>query len=190
MTGLGTTHDTNKTLFQLPSKQQLQNIPPLGDDDITPLDIFDDGSFSEPVPYETGTRLEPLLYPYYEDDINLKNELDNCLMKDIAWSNAGSSPNDFQGENLQLLGSWTPFNKIVTTLLPDKCIQEYLPVSLYAPDYPVCKEYLDFMLDVIEELELEYIFVHSDEAVYSKLCHILWNNKDLFYSWVDFINCE
>ena len=114
---------TNKTLFQLPSKQQLQNIPPLGDDGITPLHVFDDGSFSEPVPYEIGTRLEPPLYPYYEDDINLKNELDKCLMKDIAWSIAGSLPNDFKGENLQLLGSWTPFNKIVTTLLPDKCIQ-------------------------------------------------------------------
>ena len=180
MTGLGTTHDTNKTLFQLPSKHQLQDISPLGEQDASPFDVFDDEIFCEPIPYEIGTRSEPPLYPDYEDDAGVESELNICLLKDIAWSIAGSLPSSFDGEHLQLLGSWTPFNKYVTTSFPNKCIQEYLPVSPYAPEYSICKEYLDFMLEVIEELELDYIFAHSDEAVYSKLCPILWNNKDLY----------
>ena len=40
--------------------------------------------------------------------------------------------------------------------------------------------YLDFLLDASEDLELPYIFVHSDEAIYSKLCDISWLNKELY----------
>ena len=47
----------------------------------------------------------------------------------------------------------------------------------------MCKEYLDFQLELIEELEIPYIFVHSDEAVYSKLCDILRKNRE-FYSQI------
>ena len=165
MTGLGTTHDTNKTLFQLSSKHQLQDISPLGEQDASPFDVFDDEIFCEPIPYEIGTRSELPLYPDYEDGAGVASELNICLLKDIAWSIAGSLPSSFDGEHLQLLGSWTPFNKYVTTSSTNKCIQEYLPVSPYAPEYSICKEYLDFMLEVIEELEFDYIFVHSDEAV-------------------------
>ena len=56
-------------------------------------------------------------------------------------------------------------------------IQEYLPVKLEPPDYPVLKEYMDSMLDLIKDSEVDHVFVHADEAVYSKLCHILWKDK-------------
>ena len=42
------------------------------------------------------------------------------------------------------------------------------------------KDYLDFLLEIIEELELPHIFVHSDEMVYSKLCAIVWKNHQLY----------
>ena len=69
---------------------------------------------------------------------------------------------------------------MVSNFATEKCIQEYLPVTSAPPDYPVCKEYLDFLLDIMQNLEIPYIYVHSDEAVYSKLCHILWKNKELY----------
>ena len=103
MTGLGTPHDTNKTLFQLPSKHQLQDISPLGEQDASPFDVFDDEIFCEPIPYEIGTRSEPPpppLYPDYEDDAGVESELNICLLKDIAWSIAGSLPSSFDGEHL------------------------------------------------------------------------------------------
>ena len=48
------------------------------------------------------------------------------------------------------------------------------------PEYPVCKEYLDFLIDLLRQLEKPYIFVHADEMVYSKLCDILWKHKDIY----------
>ena len=59
-------------------------------------------------------------------------------------------------------------------------VQEYLLVNPHPPDYPICKEYLDFLLDVIDELEIPFIYVHADEMVYSKLCEILCKNKDIY----------
>ena len=58
--------------------------------------------------------------------------------------------------------------------------RKYLPVTPHPPSYPVCKKYLDFMLQVIVDLELPYIFIHSDDDVYSKLCHLLWKYPDLY----------
>ena len=55
-----------------------------------------------------------------------------------------------------------------------------MPVCPYPPEYPVCKQYLDFLGEVLLDLEIPYIFAHSDEAVYSKLCHILWKNPSLY----------
>ena len=83
-------------------------------------------------------------------------------------------------EELPLLGSWTPFNREVTDHLTTACIQEFLPKTPHPPEYPICKEYLDFLLEIIEELELPHIFVHSDEMVYSKLCDIVWKNSQLY----------
>ena len=33
---------------------------------------------------------------------------------------------------------------------------------------------------MIEELDIPRVFVHSDEAVYSKLCHILRKNTEFY----------
>ena len=64
--------------------------------------------------------------------------------------------------------------------MPIKCIQEYIPVKPEPPDYPVLKEYMDFMLELIKDLEIGHIFVHADEIVYAKLCHILWKDRELY----------
>ena len=79
-----------------------------------------------------------------------------------------------------LLGSWTAFNKKVSSYETSQMIQEYLPVTPHSPEYPVCKEYLDFLLDVICELDLPCLYTHADEMVYSKLCDIVWKNPDLY----------
>ena len=54
-------------------------------------------------------------------------------------------------------------------------------IKYSAPDYPVLKEYMDSMLDLIKDLEIDHVFVHADEAVYANLCHILlWKHKELY----------
>ena len=105
----------------------------------------------------------------------------NRVKRDFAWSLAGSLPQDFvENEVLPLLGSWTSFNKKVTEFDTARCVQEYLPVYPHPPAYPICKKYLDFLCEVILELEIPHIFSHSDEAVYSKLCHIFWKYPTLY----------
>ena len=86
----------------------------------------------------------------------------------------------FQGEDLELSGSWTPFNKSVSKLNTVACREAYLPVTPHPPEYPVCKDYLDFLIEIIEEFELPHIFVHSDGLVYSKLCDIVWKDQELY----------
>ena len=49
-------------------------------------------------------------------------------------------------------------------------VQEYLPVNHHPPHYPIYKEYLDFLLEVIDELEIYFMYVHLEEMVYAKLC--------------------
>ena len=68
----------------------------------------------------------------------------------------------------------------VTHSNPIKIVQEYQPVLPYAPEYPICKKYLDGIIDIMNDLELSHIFVHADELVYSKLCNILWKNPELY----------
>ena len=33
---------------------------------------------------------------------------------------------------------------------------------------------------MINDLEISDIYVHADETVYSKLCHIMWKNPELY----------
>ena len=40
------------------------------------------------------------------------------------------------------------------------------------PEYPVCERFLDDLLDIMKELDLDHIFAHADELVYSKLVDI------------------
>ena len=46
--------------------------------------------------------------------------------------------------------------------------------------YPTCENYLDFRLEVIGEVAIPFIYIDSDEMVYSKLCEILWKNEDIY----------
>ncbi len=180
VTGSGTTHDTNKTIFQLPTEEDLA-IPLISSDIERPLDICSD---DELVPglapsYQIGKLVGPPLVESHVDD-NCREALDLCLERDIEWSLAGLLPSEILGKELPLLGSWTAFNKMVSSKEISACVQEYIPVSPAPPEYPICKEYLDFLLDLIESLEIPYVIAHSDEAVYSKLCHLLWKNPDLY----------
>ena len=36
------------------------------------------------------------------------------------------------------------------------------------------------MLDLIKDLEIDHVFVHADDSVDAKLCHILRKDKELY----------
>ena len=54
-----------------------------------------------------------------------------------------------------------------------KSLLEYLPTQAETPEYPVCKFFLDDLLSLIKELDLDHIFAHSDEKVYGRPGHII-----------------
>ena len=147
--GSGTTHDTNKILFQMPTEEELL-LPTIGEHELT-----DQGYSTTPESiskYHLGKRIGPPLFTLHVDDEN-ESELLPCVKRDIASSAADSLLKESES-NLDPLGSWTAFNKKMSKSSPIKCIQEYLQVSPRPPEYPICKTYLDGILITMKELEL------------------------------------
>ena len=57
---------------------------------------------------------------------------------------------------------------------------EYLPVIADQPNLHVCKEFLDFAIEVLNDLEITNIFVHADEKVYANLIRFIWKYPHLY----------
>ena len=81
------------------------------------------------------------------------------------------------GEELKPVGSWPAFMKDTSRKDTVKCKLEYLPVIPFPPGDNIVKYYLDMIKDLAEELGLDHIFVHADEAINSKINVILWMHK-------------
>ena len=178
MTGQGTTHDTNSTLFQLPNDTEC-DISTLSRQENLSLDIRNNAHDLPQEESAKGQRIGQPLFPSYVDVVET-SELYACFKRDVVWALVGSLASTWNNEDLPPVGSSTAFNKLVSEYMTSKCVQEYLPVTPEPQTYPVCKEYLDFLLDLLDYLEIPHIFIHSDEAVYSKLCHILWKTQELY----------
>ena len=178
--GTGTTHDTNITMFQLPTADEML-LPTIIEEEKTPQKLSGASEADNVLkPYHIGKLIGPPLFePQYNEEKD--DELQYCLKRDIAWSAAGSLVTvDDTDEDYDPLGSWTAFMKEASKSVPIRCVQEYQPVLPHSPEYPICKKYLDSIIDIINDLEISHMFVYSDELVYSKLCHILWKNPELY----------
>ena len=80
VTGAGTTHDTNQTLFQLPTLHEIQNIPQIEDESEAPMDIgnTDDSLGILDVPnFNIGKLSEP---PLFKKGI-IEKRIINCPRK-------------------------------------------------------------------------------------------------------------
>ena len=124
--------------------------------------------------FQIGQRKSPPLFPQYEDKENI-NLLENSFKKGILWAISKGYLSSLENKSL---GSWTIFNKSITQDNKAKSIMEYLP-TIATTDYPVCKYFLDKLLQIMKDLDLRFIFAHSDEQVYGKLAHILRKFPDL-----------
>ena len=104
-----------------------------------------------------------------------KDDLINwALHRDIAWVLTSAVGHHFQEEEQDPIGSWTNFMKKVTSSTTKKCFLDYLEVIPIPPGDNVCKWYLDTILKMIDDLGSDCVFLHSDEAVYSKIMMIKW----------------
>ena len=81
------------------------------------------------------------------------------------------------GDGLEPVGSWTTIMKQVTDTKTKQCVLEYLEVIPIASNDTICKWYVDMVLQMAGDLEVECIFSHADEAVHCKLVIIQWLNE-------------
>ena len=125
---------------------------------------------------EIGTIYHPPKnFPNLVDDTSTY-PINKRFKMDILWSVVGG----FRGAKsdsdciMPLLGSWSHFNRQLSKDGFQKAVVQYMPtVSQPVSDYSVLKADLDFLIETADNLELQNIFAHCDEAVYSKLLHIM-----------------
>ncbi len=48
------------------------------------------------------------------------------------------------------------------------------------PEFSVCKNYLDNLVYIAENLGLQHVFAHADKEVYARLAQIIWKNNDQY----------
>ena len=112
-------------------------------------------------PFNIGRRVGSPLFKNFSEPG--KDSTENNFLYDLAWSICGAMLSNFEQLDLPLIGSWT---KLTSSVDIEKCCQEYLPVIPSQPHYPVCKNYLDNLIDMINDLEIPHIYLHADEMVY------------------------
>ena len=129
-----------------------------------PLLLKDEQSIwsTDPRPSNTGKRNRSDEFPKFQMQFDT-DQTKLVLKRDIAWSLC-SVLND---DDLPLLGSWSFFKKLVSNVKYEAVVQEYLPANPRPPDYPTCKDHLDLLLEVIDGVAILFIYVDSDELVYS-----------------------
>ena len=180
MTGLSITHDTNITMFQLLTKKENEELPSLSEQTNTFQAESNEltSAGCEIPPFNIRKHVGPPLFKNFSEPV--KDLIEKNFLYDIAWSIAGAVPSNFERLYLPLIGSWTSFKKLTSSVDIETFCQEYLAVIPSPPEYPVCKNYLHNSHNLISYLEISHIYVHADEMVYSKLCNITWKKPKLY----------
>ena len=75
------------------------------------------------------------------------------------------------------LGSWVLCNSKISNVKTYKSETGFLPVIPQPPSDTVCKYYLDFLLDLKSDLEINHIFCHNDQEVFYEIPQIIWKDK-------------
>ena len=182
LTGAHTTHHTTGTIFKavhsgdtgtiITSKQEQVNINNQEDPDY--------GTFKIP-----KKRASPPSFPDFNDEYKDTKLLDDALERNIAWVLVANYGNNYLEEyfpevDKEPIGSWTSFMKTVTNCTTTKCKLEYLPVVPLPPGDNVIKWYMDMIVQIADDLELDHIFAHADEAINSKMLIISWLNQERY----------
>ena len=169
VTGHGTTHHTNSLFFQ-------REINDNSNTKRIPISVKHPGTTEIPPYYMGSIKTGPNPFSKHIDDPD--NSLINIrFSEDILWSLVGGVlENLLIDPEEDICGSWTAFHRLSSNVELCKSIMEYLPVIPQAPDYGVLMEYLKFLLETTEDLNIQSIYVHADEAVYSKLLQLIWKH--------------
>ena len=89
----------------------------------------------------------------------------------------GASITSSEEPSYPALGLWTVFNSKNSNVKTYKSETGFFPIIPQPTSDSVCKYYLDFLLDLESDLEVNHIFCHSDQDVFYKISQIIWKDK-------------
>ena len=92
---------------------------------------------------------------------------------------AANHSNDDEIE-MSPFGSWKVFNSMVTDKRTIQSDLDYFLVIPYPPKESVLKDYLDFLIDLKSDLEIDNIFCHIDQDMFCKILQIMWKEGDKY----------
>eukprot|EP00794_Sanderia_malayensis_P013441 gene13441-14824_t len=112
--------------------------------------------------YNIGKKLpHPIVNEY--SDHKSRYELNQRMTKDCVWALAASLQSSEENAVLPPLGSWTAFNAMTTSSEKFPSTMDFLPVIPAEPSYTIFKYYLDFLVTLTKDLEIDHIYSHSDQ---------------------------
>eukprot|EP00795_Rhopilema_esculentum_P006090 gene6090-11475_t len=131
--------------------------------------------------------------PDFEDKIEDSLLIEETFHRDVAWVFCGAVNKEMlleiqpglDTDALQPVGSWTNFMKAVTDCTTRRCKLEYLPVI--PPHDKVVKCYIDMIQKMLDQLEIDHIFLHADQAIYPKVLIIQWLNQGKYDQIITFL---
>ena len=133
--------------------------------------------------YSLGTKKTPTFYPETQRDtqpmsIELRDgagrtaynlDLAYVLTKMVCTNDETPLP------------GWTGFNTMLHEEIPDVQRVGYLPVINASPtEYSTIMEILKRSKSIAEKLKLKYAILVCDEAVYSKIQHVRWKEREFY----------
>ena len=155
-----------------------QPNPPLNGDPVTASSDRTTSTIEVDTNYKIGKLVSPRTFPDYVD-VEETDQIEQSFQKDILWSLAGGVPLDDE-DDIPLLGSWTAFMKNTTKKKTVQSLLKYLPANENPPEHGVCKDYLEYLLEIMGILDVREIYVHADEQVYARICQLIWKHSDKF----------
>ena len=125
--------------------------------------------------YKIGTRKEPHVQIKHVE-ITGNDILEERLNIDLVCALTAN----LKSEDVPLPppGSWTVFNSRISTKHTVKSDLDFHPVLSYPPNDSILKDYLDFLIDLKDDLKIDYNFSHSDQDVFYKISQIIWKEKN------------
>ncbi len=190
LTGSQTTHHTTGTIFQpsFPGDKGTRSYEPYAD--LLHQEKNDYGSYVIP-----KKRTDPPAMPDFEDKFKDSALIEEASHHDVAWVLCGAVSKEMlleihpelDTDDLQPVGSWTNFMKSVTESTTTRCKLEYLPVIPLPPHDNVVKSYMDMILKMLDQLEIDHICLHTDEAIDSKVLIIQWLNQEKYDQIITFL---
>ena len=111
-------------------------------------------------------RAKPKLLPYPLHHEH--QEYDRSSLKTLAWIYACLRKND--SSNNQKILAWRAFQELSTQVLPNQLNVGYLPqITDSTNEMKVIYAAIYRYLDIINELDIKFIFLEVDQAIYTKV---------------------